>query len=218
VAIVAFLAGCRTVGGVVGQPPRALEEPPPSGEPSPTAPTDPTAPPQPRAVTITRRTSEIPPGFPSRVASVAFDVQVHPPGQAEIAGFVQNRDGRPVDRACVELDAGGSKSGPSPVFTSVQGNFQFARVPAGKARITITVENLEVVGTNRIPDYHTHDPRLAVMLRALIVSPPGNRFTVAPIKREGEFPDGDGTRWIEVAPLALDLQGYSPACRRALRR
>jgi hypothetical protein len=150
--------------------------------------------------------------FPTRVASVAFDVRVLPPGQAEIVGFVRDRDGNPVGRACVELSAGGSAR--SPVFTSPQGDFRFTRVPAGQARVTMTVEDLAVADRQRIADYHTHDPNLTVMLRPLVIAPPG-RLEFKQIKREGDY--GDGLRFIEIAPLALDLQGYSPACRRALQ-
>jgi hypothetical protein len=151
--------------------------------------------------------------FPSRVASVAFEVKVGV-GGAEIAGFVRDRDGNPVGRACVELAAPGAAR--TPIFTSAQGNFRFTRVPAGLVRVTMTVEDLEVADGKQIADYHTQDPRLTVMLRPLVIAPPGGQLEVLRIKREGDYGQGDGTRWIEVAPLALDLQGYSPACRRAL--
>jgi hypothetical protein len=158
---------------------------------------------------------EVPAGFPARVASVAFDVRVRPPGQAEIAGFVRDRDGNPVGRACVELMAPGGRV-TSPVFTSGQGNFRFTRVPAGLARVTMTVEELAVADRKRIADYHNQDPRLTVMLRPLVLTPADGRVEVLQVKREGDLGQGDGTRWVEVAPLALNLQGYSPACRRAL--
>jgi hypothetical protein len=150
--------------------------------------------------------------FPTRVASVAFDVRVLPPGPVEVAGFVRDRDGNPVARACVELTAAGASR--SPVFTSPQGDFRFTRVPAGRARVTMTVADLAVVDRTRIADYHTHDPSLTVMLRPLVLAPAHGLEVTSPIRREGD--DGDGGRWIEVAPLALDLPGYSPACRRAL--
>jgi len=143
---------------------------------------------------------------------VAFDVRVVPPGPAEIAGFVRDRDGNPIARACVELAVAGQAR--APIFTTVQGNFRFIRVPAGRARVTMTVADLAVAEQKHIADYHTQDPNLTVMLRPLLVAPPG-RLEVEPIKREGDY--GDGNRWIEVAPLALSLEGYSPACRRALQ-
>ena len=154
--------------------------------------------------------------FPSRVASVAFEVRVKPPGQAEIAGFVRDRDGNPVERACVELTGAGDGAR-SPVFTSGQGNFRFTAVPAGLVRVTMTVEELGAVSRSEIADYHTHDPRLTVMLRPLVLAPADGRIEVLRIKREGDLGQGDGTRWIEVAPLALRLEGYSSACREALR-
>ncbi len=154
--------------------------------------------------------------FPGRVASVAFEVRVKPPGQAEIAGFVRDRDGNPVERACVELTGAGGAAR-SPVFTSGQGNFRFTAVPAGLVRVTMTVEDLGAVSGSEISDYHTHDPRLTVMLRPLVLAPADGRIEVLRIKREGDLGQGDGTRWIEVAPLALRLEGYSSACREALR-
>jgi hypothetical protein len=143
---------------------------------------------------------------------VAFDVRVLPPGPVQIAGFVRDRDGNPVARACVELAIPGVPA--DPVFTSAQGDFRFPRVPAGTARVTMTVGDLAVADRKRIADYHTQDPKLTVMLRPLVLAPAGLQV-VSPIKREGDY--GDGTRFIEPAPLALDLPGYSPACRRALQ-
>jgi hypothetical protein len=154
--------------------------------------------------------------FPERVASVAFEVRIHPPGETEVAGFVRDRDGNPVGRACVELSAAGGVARP-PVFTSGQGNFRFAGVTPGLVRVTMTVEDMAAVDGKRISDYHTQDPRLTVMLRPLVLAPAHGRLEVLRIKREGDLGQGDGTRWIEVAPLALALEGYSSACRRALR-
>jgi hypothetical protein len=155
-----------------------------------------------------------PRAFPSRVASVAFEARVLPPGPGEIAGFVRDRDGKPVARACVELSGGGAA--PAPVFTPAEGSFRFVGVPAGLVRVTMTVANLESVDEKRIADYHRQDPNLTVMLRPLVLVPANARVEVLRVKREGDLGQGDGTRWIEVAPLALDLAGYSPACRRAL--
>ena len=153
--------------------------------------------------------------FPSRVASVAFEARVLPPGPEEIAGFVRDRDGKPVARACVELSGEGAARTP-PVFTPAEGSFRFVGVPAGLVRVTMTVANLESVDQKRIADYHRQDPNLTVMLRPLVLLPADARVEVLRVKREGDLGQGDGTRWIEVAPLALDLAGYSPACRRAL--
>jgi hypothetical protein len=155
-----------------------------------------------------------PRAFPSRVASVAFEARVLPPGPGEIAGFVRDRDGKPVARACVELSGGGAAR--APVFTPAEGSFRFVGVPAGLVRVTMTVANLESVDEKRIADYHRQDPNLTVMLRPLVLVPANARVEVLRVKREGDLGQGDGTRWIEVAPLALDLAGYSPACRRAL--
>jgi hypothetical protein len=154
--------------------------------------------------------------FPSRVASVAFEVRVSPPGPGEIGGFVRDRDGKPVARACVELSGAGA--GRAPVFTPAEGSFRFVDVPPGLARVTMTVANLETVDDKSIADYHRQDPNLTVMLRPLVLVPAGARVEVLRVKREGDLGQGDGTRWVEVAPLALDLAGYSPACRRALEQ
>ena len=76
--------------------------------------------------------------FPSRVASVAFEVRVLPARRgAEIAGFVRDRDGNPVEARLRRADRAGG--GAPPIFTSAQGNFHFRRVPAGLARVTMTV-------------------------------------------------------------------------------
>ena len=178
--------------------------------------------PSPVAVATARQTVPAATPFPNRVASVAFDVQVHLAAGTEVAGFVLDRDGRPVKRACVELGGPGTGTSgprPAPIFTTSQGDFRFPGVPPGTVRITITVEDLEPLAERRIPDYHHQDPNLAVLLRPLVVNPGGGKLTVPWVKRQGDLPGqaAGGAQWIEVAPLALRAQGYSPACRRALR-
>jgi hypothetical protein len=147
---------------------------------------------------------------------VAFEVQVHPPDRTDVAGFVLSRDGKPVERACVEL-VGNSR--PAPLFTSPQGDFRFTGVPPGIARVTITVPDVAALAQRRIPDYHDQDPNLTVLIRPLVLSPTTGRLTVLRIKRQGGLPgQDDGHQWMEVAPMALDLEGYSATCRQALRR
>jgi hypothetical protein len=151
------------------------------------------------------------------VASVAFEVRVSPPGGATIAGVVYDRDGRGVKRACVELAPGGPGAAPPPVFSATDGSYRFTKVPAGTVRITITLESSERVAGQSIEDHHTRDPDLTVLLRPLVMVPAAGGLSVARIKREGELP-GNAGRWIEVAPIALALEGYSAGCRRALAR
>lgn len=169
------------------------------------------------AVPPRRSTAESLARFRQGVAAVSFDVTVHPPGSADVAGFVLSRDGKPVSRACVEL-AGGRRQ--APVFTSSQGDFRFAAVPPGPAKVTITVADLESLSSKDIADYHDQDPNLTVLVRALVMIPGPGRLSVARVKRQGGMPgqDGGGVQWIEVAPVALDLDGYTPTCRQALRR
>jgi hypothetical protein len=155
--------------------------------------------------------------FRRGVASVAFEVQVRPPGTVEIAGFVYDRDGRGVKRACVELVAGGGAAVLAPVFSAVNGSYRFAKVPPGPARVTITVDNREAVAGKNIADHHTPDPEVTVFLRPLLILPAHGRVSVARVKRQADVP-GQSGRWVEVAPLALDLEGYSAACRKALER
>jgi hypothetical protein len=154
--------------------------------------------------------------FRRGVGSVSFEVQVHPPDSSEIAGFVLSRDGKPVDGACVELV--GTRR-PAPVFTSPQGDFRFTGVPPGIARVTITVADTAALAQRRIADHHDQDPNLTVLVRPLVLSPRTGRLTVLRIKRQGGMPGQDeGHQWIEVAPMALDLEGYSATCRQAMGR
>ena len=130
---VACVAGC---GGIERRGGGAANVAPPT-EPAPTP-----APEGERPSTPVAPTGDAGAGPPAivvplqgRVGSVAFDLRVHPPGAAEVAGFVFDRDGQVVARACVELVAGGGKTPADPVFSSAEGAYRFAAVPAGPARI-----------------------------------------------------------------------------------
>jgi hypothetical protein len=216
---IVLVAACASIdrSRAISSPPADLApqpEAPPHSDPALTAEGQAATPESPTA-SARRSRAESLEHFRRGVGSVSFEVQVHPPDRTEIAGFVLSRDGKPVDRACVEL-VGSSR--PAPVFTSTQGDFRFTAVPPGIAKVTITVADTAPLAQRRIADHHDQDPNLTVLVRPLVLSPPTGRLTVLRIKRQGGMPGQDEShQWMEVAPIALDLEGYSAACRQALR-
>ena len=195
-------------------PPPLLPPPPPVAQP---APEPPPPPPEPAPV-VAPEPPPPSPAAPVKVTSIYIPFEVKPPGQVPVSGFVRDRDGGALSGACIELLAADGKIHHPPVFTAGEGSFQFPAVPPGLARITITLDEKRAPDAGNIADHHNQNPRVRILLRPMLVLPPGEAVLVPRIRREGPLDwNGRPARFVETFPLALSRQGYSPACRRALR-